>query len=854
MKQMKRLLPVLALILLLLAVLALPSLGADPIAYAVYSDTNGSLTFCVGTKTSAGIRRANGAVVTGDEYFTDFENTVQIPWTEKEKSIITVNFLDAIAPVTTAYWFDNCSNLTSIQNLNKLDTSNVTRMESMFYNCSSLTELDLGAFNTANVTNMSYMSDNCSSLEELDLRSFVTSKVTNMNHMFYECRGLTELNVSRFNTSNVTQMYGMFQACCSLTKLDIRNFDTANVTDMSYMFYACTNLETLDIGGFDTSKATNMFNMFAHCYKVQALDVSSFDTSSVIKMNDMFYCCSNLTSLDVSHFNTSNVTRMESMFSNCSGLTSLDVSHFNTSNVTCMESMFSNCSDLATLDVSHFNTSNVTRMESMFSNCSSLTELDVSGFDTSNITDMSGLFYDCSQLTNLVVRKLNTSNVTNMRMMFSNCSNLKNLDVSGFDTSNVTNMSLMFSDCSQLNSLDVSGFKTSKVENMDYMFYGCSGLTELDVSGFNTTNTTSMVYMFQNCPDLSRLKLGRLFQFIGTSALSPLSNKAPYTGKWIREGGNGTTYTSNELMSVYNGATMAGTYVWEKAAEHTHTLIKTEAKAATCLEGGNRAYWTCSGCSKSFDDAQGENEITENSWLVNPLGHAWSGWTKLDNQSHQRVCGNDSSHKETQPHNWSAWETTTEATNEAPGVRTRKCPVCTASEQETIDKKQLRDDETDISVIFPEWVEGDPTVHLVVHDHAEAGPLPVSGDVQVHPVEIKIVNDSGEEVQPQQAVEVHLPLPDGYKPENIVIYHRHSTDFSNVERITDFRIEIVNSKKYIVFITDSFSTFIIVDTSSKTPQPDPNRCPWCGKVHEGFFQKIIGWFHGIFAKLFGAKY
>lgn len=29
------------------------------------------------------------------------------------------------------------------------------------------------------------------------------------------------------------------------------------------------------------------------------------------------------------------------------------------------------------------------------------------------------------------------------------------------------------------------------------------------------------------------------------------------------------------------------------------------------------------------------------------------------------------------------------------------------------------------------------------------------------------------------------------------------------------------------------------------PQPDPNMCHWCGKVHEGFFQGIIGFFHAF---------
>ena len=38
------------------------------------------------------------------------------------------------------------------------------------------------------------------------------------------------------------------------------------------------------------------------------------------------------------------------------------------------------------------------------------------------------------------------------------------------------------------------------------------------------------------------------------------------------------------------------------------------------------------------------------------------------------------------------------------------------------------------------------------------------------------------------------------------------------------------------------------------PTQPENVCHWCGKVHEGFFQKIIGFFHNIMAKIFGAKY
>ena len=36
-----------------------------------------------------------------------------------------------------------------------------------------------------------------------------------------------------------------------------------------------------------------------------------------------------------------------------------------------------------------------------------------------------------------------------------------------------------------------------------------------------------------------------------------------------------------------------------------------------------------------------------------------------------------------------------------------------------------------------------------------------------------------------------------------------------------------------------------------TTESDEDKCPWCGEVHgDGFFQKIVAWFHGILAKLF----
>ena len=304
-----------------------------------------------------------------------------------------------VANYNSSDLFCNFSKLTKIENINLLDTSNVTTMISMFNYCRKLA--------TLNVSN------------------FDTSKVTDMSWMFSSCTGLTSLDVSNFNTSNVTDMSGMFDSCSKLTGLDVSKFDTSKVTDMSSMFYSCGST-SLDVSNFNTSNVTNMSQMFYDCSST-SLDLSNFDTSKVTSMSRMFESCSILTGLDLRSFDTSNVIDMSGMFESCSSLTSLDVSSFDTSKVTNMSEMFSWCLILTSLDLSNFDTSKVTNMSQMFYLCKKLTNLDVSNFDTSKVTDMSWMFGSCYDLTSLDFRKATFDKVTNYTSMFSSAPSTINI-------------------------------------------------------------------------------------------------------------------------------------------------------------------------------------------------------------------------------------------------------------------------------------------------------------------------------------------------------------------------------------------------------------------------------------------
>ncbi len=183
----------------------------------------------------------------------------------------------------------------------------------------------------------------------VNLEHIDTSKVTNMAGMFQDCKSLVSLNLSGFNTTNVTDMNSMFTGCGSLTSLNLWNFQTPNVTDMRFMFRGCSSLTSLNLSSFNTSKVTDMSYMFADCGNLSSLNLSNFDTSNAQNMSDMFSGCSSLTSLDLSSLRTPKVEDISGMFSQCRSLTSLNLSNFDTSKVKESSKAFDGLSNLERL-------------------------------------------------------------------------------------------------------------------------------------------------------------------------------------------------------------------------------------------------------------------------------------------------------------------------------------------------------------------------------------------------------------------------------------------------------------------------------------------------------------------------
>lgn len=247
----------------------------------------------------------------------------------------TVKLNDNCNQFFCGHWYPDVKGLKSIKFSHEIDTSNVTNMSEMFYQCESLEELDIGGFKTNNVVYM--------------------------NHMFYMCKSLKSLDVTHFNTSKVVTMEAMFLGLKSATSLKVSSssFDTSNVTDMTYMFDQCESLESLDLSNFNTSRVSYMNDMFMGCKKLKTLDLSKFNTPMLYQMYEMFRQCESLESVNLSSFDTSRVKWMWGMFAECYSLKTLDLSGFDLGglaggpdvSVTGYKNILRNCNSLVKIEI-----------------------------------------------------------------------------------------------------------------------------------------------------------------------------------------------------------------------------------------------------------------------------------------------------------------------------------------------------------------------------------------------------------------------------------------------------------------------------------------------------------------------
>ena len=219
------------------------------------------------------------------------------------------------------------------------------------------------------------------------------SSITNGNSMFYNCSNLTTFNS---DLSSLTNGYGMFRKCSNLTTFDS---DLGSLTHGQYMFYSCKNITTFT---YNLSSLYTGYSMFSVC---RNLTTFTSDLSSLEDGNEMFYGCWSLASFTS---DLSSLTSGPGMFYECSGLTTFTS---DLSSLTNGGNMFYNCTALTTFTS---DLSSLTYGYYTFYGCTALTTFTP---NLSSLTNGYYMFFNC---------KLNTESLIHIAETIKNVKDLTN--------------------------------------------------------------------------------------------------------------------------------------------------------------------------------------------------------------------------------------------------------------------------------------------------------------------------------------------------------------------------------------------------------------------------------------------
>ena len=500
---------------------------AESVGYAVFNSESGTLTFKYGEKPNAGTKET--------VYDLNEANNEPRWWVDDaNESITKVVFDESFSqtqPTTCFAWFIGCSNLTSIEGIENLNTSSVTDMRFMFSGCSELTSLDLSYFNTSNVMEMVGMFQDCVKLTTIYVsNSFQTGQVQTSENMFAECTSLEgiipcdgQFNIDK-TCANFTNGYflavpyvkidgsAMYFKCDGNVKPDgaySLNEGTQTpgwsdkASEISYVKFD---------ESFKNIRPTSCYKWFSGFSYLKALDLSYLNTSKVTNMSEMFKGCSRLNKINVSDkFTTDNVQSSNEMFAGCTsleglikcdGINNIDKTYANFTNGYLSAVPYATLSDgvlTFKCDGAKLGWALIDGLQGWnFDNPNSITKVVFDeSFKNARPINCLDWFFECRNLNTIEgFENFNTSKVTNMREMFKHCHGLKSLDLTNFDTSNVTDMGLMFYDCPGLTTIYVSDkFTTDNVQKSEEMFSGCTSLSgAITCDGTNNIDGTYANY------------------------------------------------------------------------------------------------------------------------------------------------------------------------------------------------------------------------------------------------------------------------------------------------------------------------------------------------------------------------
>ena len=376
-----------------------------------------------------------------------------------------------------------------------------------------------------------------------------------------------------------------------------------------------------------------------------------------------FYECSNLTSITI----PSGLTSIgEQAFGNCTGLTSITIP----SSVTSIGvNVFYNCTGLTDITVDSNNSSFCSESGVLFNKDKTTLIYYPLGKNDSSYTIPDGVtvieqyaFYCNSKLTSVTI----PSGVTSIgEMAFRECSGLTSVIV----PSSVTSIEYNAFWCCFNLIIYIPGGITIGID----AFYSTAAKITYTVDSSNNVKITDISLSSGNTVDIPATIDGKKVIAVDEDHRHKVgnhtcvTNTTPTCVKKATCGICGQDYYGDHDLSHHDAAahtcTADGTVeYWDCSvcgkkfsdpngtAEITniidpndparHSLVKTDEKAPTCTDNGNRAYWTCTECRNIFSDDAGLNPTTLADVTVFATGHTWSNDWSSDGTGHWHDCVN----------------------------------------------------------------------------------------------------------------------------------------------------------------------------------------------------------------------
>ena len=499
-------------------------------------------------------------------------------------SLTSITIPDSVTSIGE-YAFQSCSRLTSIT----IPDSVTSIGDYVFISCSSLTTISLSCKSSLKRSDFGKQADLVSytshTLNKTEAKAATCTE--NGNKEYWTCEHCKKYFLS--DDANPETAKAVEQSECMIPAIQHKNAiiqnaseptetapgysgdrycpDCDKVVEKGYTYWIEDNLTwklyedgTLNISGKGAMKDYSYDSNQSPVYNNSNVKKVVIEDGVTSIGTYAFYDCSSLTSITIPN----SVTSIgNSAFSYCISLTSIMIPDSVTS---IGISAFRNCISLTSITIPD----GVTGIgEAAFRNCSSLTSITI----PDSVTSIGeSAFESCWNLTSITI----PDSVTSIgNYAFYNCNSLTSVTIPDSVTSIGKSV---FYNCSGLTSITIPDSVTS-IGN--YTFNGCSSLTSITIPD----GVTSIGYdVFKNCSNLTTISL---------------SCKSSLKRSDFGEQANLVSYTS-------------------------HTLKKTEAKAATCTEDGNKEYWTCEHCGKYFlsDDTNPETaKAVEQSETVIPVSH-----------------------------------------------------------------------------------------------------------------------------------------------------------------------------------------------------------------------------------------